>query len=39
MQGIRDVRNLFDMSIDDAFNSSYIKYESTGNKDKTLTIK
>ena len=48
-KGIRDVRNLFDLSIDkdyykpirtnDAFNNNYIEYESIGDKDKTLTIK
>ena len=47
--GIRDVRNLFDLPIDedyykiiktnDAFNRNYIEYESSGDKDKTLTIK
>ena len=48
-KGIRDVRNLFNLSIDedyykpiktnDAFNNSYIVYESKGDKDKTLTVK
>ena len=47
-KGIRDVRNLFDLSIDegyykqiktnDAFNGNYIEYESKGDKDKTLSI-
>ena len=47
--GIRDVRNLFDLPIDedyyktiktnDAFNRNYIEHESSGDKDKTLTIK
>ena len=46
---MRDVRNLFDLSIDedyykpiktnDAFNGNYIEYESKGDKDKTLSIK
>ena len=46
--GIRDVKNLFDLSIDEdyykpiisksAFNNNYIQYESKGNKDKILTI-
>ena len=45
----RDVRNLFDLSIDedyykpiktnDSFNNNYIEYESKGDKDKTLSIK
>ena len=45
--GIRDVKDLFDWSIDedyykplitiDAFNSNYIQYESKGNKYKILT--
>ena len=48
-RGIRDVKNLFDLSIDeyyykpiktnDAFYSKYIEYESKGDKDKTLSIK
>ena len=48
-KGIRDVRNLFDLSIDedyykpiktnDSFNNNYIEYESKGDKDKTLSIK
>ena len=48
-RGIRDVKNLFDLSIDedyykpiktnDAFNSNYIEYESKGDKNKTLSIK
>ena len=46
-QGIRDVKDLFDLSIDEdyykpiitngAFNNNYIQYESKGNKDKILT--
>ena len=46
---IRDVRNLFDLSIDEnyqdpqktvrVFNNNYIEYESKGDKDKTLLIK
>ena len=45
---IRDVRNLFDLSIDEdyqdpkkivsVFNNDYIEYESKGDKDKTLSI-
>ena len=45
---IRDVRNLFDLSIDKdyykpiitnlSFNNSYIEYENKGDKDKTLSI-
>ena len=48
-KGIIDLRNLFDLSIDedyhkpiktnDAFNSNYIEYESKGDEDKTLSIK
>ena len=48
-RGIRDVKLLFDLSIDedcyesiktnDAFNSNYIEYESKGDKNKTLSIK
>ena len=48
-KGIRDVRNLFDLSIDEnyyksirtnsAFNGNYIEYESIGDKDETLTVK
>ena len=48
-RGIRNVRDLFDLSIDDdyykpiiargAFNSSYIQYESKGDKRKNLSIK
>ena len=48
-KGIRIVKNLFDLSIDehyykpiktnDAFNSNYIEYESKGDKNKTLLIK
>ena len=48
-KGIRDVRNLFDLSIDEnyyksirtnsAFNGNYIEYENIGDKDETLTIK
>ena len=47
-KGIRDVKDLFDLSIDEdyykpiitnsAFNKNYIQYESKGNKDKILTI-
>ena len=47
-KGIRRVRNLFDLSLDEdyykptiaisAFNNNYIQYESKGNKDKILTI-
>ena len=45
--GIRDVKDLFDLSIDedyykpiitsDAFDNNYIQHESKGNKDKILT--
>ena len=45
-QGIRDVKHLFDLSVDEdyykpittngAFNNNYIQYESKGNKDKIL---
>ena len=48
-RGIRNVRDLFDLSIDeeyykpiiarDAFSSSYIQYESKGDKGKNLSIK
>ena len=48
-RGIRNVRELFDLSIDEdyykpiiargAFNSSYIQYESKGDKGKNLSIK
>ena len=48
-KGIRNVRHLFDLSIDKdyykqiiamgAFNSSYIQYESKGDKGKNLSIK
>ena len=48
-RGIRNVRDLFDLSIDEdyykpiiakgAFNSSYIQYESKGDKGKNLSIK
>ena len=48
-KGIRNVRNLFDLSTDEdyykpiitntAFNSNYIEYENKGNKDKILTTK
>ena len=44
---IRDVKELFDLSVDEeyyepivtnsAFNNNYIQYESKGNKDKLLT--
>ena len=47
-KGIRDVKDLFDLSIDEhyykpiitnsAFNNNYIQYESKENKDKILTI-
>ena len=47
-KGIRDVKDLFDLSIDEdyykpiitnnAFNYNYIQYESKGNKVKILTI-
>ena len=47
-RGIRNVRDLFDLSIDEdyykpviargAFNSSYIQYESKGDKGKNLQI-
>ena len=46
-QGIRDVKDLFELSIDEdyykpiitngAFNNNYIQYKSKGNKDKILT--
>ena len=46
-KGIRGVKDLFDLSIDEdyyepiitdgAFNNNYIQYESKGNKDKILT--
>ena len=46
---MRDVGNLFDLSIDEdyykpiiinnAFNSNYIEYEIKGDKDKTLSVK
>ena len=48
-RGIRIIRDLFDLSIDEdyykpiitkgGFNSSYIQYESKGDKGKTLSIK
>ena len=48
-KGIRDVKNLFDLPIDedyyksikteDAFNSNCIEYEIKGDKNKTLSIK
>ena len=48
-KGVRDVKNLFDLSIDEyyykpikinyAFNSNYIEYESKRDKNKTLSIK
>ena len=48
-KGIRDVKDLFDLSIDEdyykpiitkgSFNSSYIQYESRGDKGKNLSIK
>ena len=47
-KGIRDIKDLFDLSVDKdyytpiitsgAFNNNYIHYESEGNKDKILTI-
>ena len=47
-RGIKDVKDLFDLSIDEdyykpiiaksAFNNNYIQYESRGNKDKILTV-
>ena len=47
--GIRDVKDLFDLSIDEdyykpiitkgAFNNNYIQYESKGDKGKNLSIK
>ena len=47
-KGIKDVKDVFDLSIDEdyykpiitnsAFNSTYIQYERRGNKDKILTI-
>ena len=47
-RGIKDVKDLFDLSIDEdyykpiitksAFNSNYIQYERRGNKDKILTV-
>ena len=48
-RGIRDAKNLFDLSIDEyyykpiktngALNSNYIEYESKGDKNNTLSIK
>ena len=48
-KGIRDVRNLFNLSIDEdcnkpirtnsGINNNYIEYESKGEKGKTLSIK
>ena len=48
-RGIRNVRDLFDLSIDEdyykpiidksAFDGSYIQYESKGDKGKNLSIK
>ena len=48
-KGIKDVRNLFDMSVDggyykpirtsNALNSNYIEYESMEDKEKILKIK
>ena len=48
-RGIRDVKNLFDLSIDEdyyklirtnsAFSSNNIEHKSKGDKDKTLSIK
>ena len=47
-KGIKSVKNLFDLSINEdyykpittngAFNNNYIQYESKGNKDKILTL-
>ena len=47
-EGIRDAKDLFDLSVDedyykpiitnDAFNNNYIQYKIKGNKDKILTI-
>ena len=47
-KGIRDVKDLFDLSIDEyyykpimtnsTFNNNYIQYQTKGNKDKILTI-
>ena len=47
-RGIKDVKDLFDLSIGDdyykpvitksAFNNNYIQYESRGNEDKILTV-
>ena len=42
-RGIKDVKDLFDLSIDEdysnsAFNNNYIRYKSKGNKDKILTV-
>ena len=49
MKGIRNVKVLFDLSIDEhyykqiitkgAFNNNYIQYESKGDKGKNLSIK
>ena len=48
-KGIRDVKDLFDLSIDEdyykpiitngAFNNNYIQYENKGDKVKNLSIK
>ena len=48
IRGIKDVKDLFDLSVDEdyykpiitksAFNNNYIQYESRGNKDKSLTV-
>ena len=48
-RGIRNVKDLFDLSIDEdyykpiitkgAFNNNYIQYESKGDKGKNLSIK
>ena len=48
-RGIRDVKNVFDLSVDenyykpiktnDTFNSIYIEYESKGDRNKTLSIR
>ena len=47
-RGIKDLKDLFDLSIDEdyykpiitksAFNNNYIQYESRGNKNKILTV-
>ena len=47
-RGIKDIKDLFDLSISEdyykpiitkcAFNNNYIQYESRGDKDKILTL-